>query len=114
MRIWLDDIRPAPEGWTWVTHPWSVMGMLRKSKFSGHEDAEDITEISFDHDLGVGDTGYDVAKLIEEMAAHNIIKPIKWAIHSANPVGRRNIEMAMNNADKYWGEHAKSTRVPKG
>lgn len=53
--------------------------------------------ISFDHDLGVGISGYDVACFIERRAALGYVVP-GWCIHSANIVGRRNIEMAMANA----------------
>lgn len=44
--------------------------------------------ISFDHDIGVGKTGYDIAKYIVE----NSIK-IKegFFVHSSNPVGKFNI-----------------------
>ena len=44
--------------------------------------------ISLDHDLGEEKTGYDIAKYIVE----NQIKVPPIAIHSANPVGRLNIE----------------------
>lgn len=106
MKIWLDDIRPAPEGWTWIKDGVVVIGILRKDKFGNHQNSEDVEEISFDHDLGeCYSNGYEVAKEIEEMAFRNYIKRIKWTIHSANPVGRANIERAMKNADKYWSKH---------
>lgn len=60
--------------------------------------------VSFDHDLGIGKTGYDIAKWIEQKAYEGKIKKLKWEIHSANPVGEKNIRMAMENADRYWGE----------
>jgi len=30
------------------------------------------------------------------------IKPFTWEIHSANPVGRKNIEQAMKSAERFW------------
>lgn len=116
MKIWLDDIRPAPDGWFWVKDAVTAIAIIKKDGFivgddkfpNGYENAEDVTEISFDHDLGPGyegNTGYRVACLIEQLAAHNQIKPIKWTIHSANPVGRKNIEWAMKNAEKFWKEN---------
>ena len=52
-----------------------------------------IDYVYFDHDLGLGKTGYDVAKYIVE---HQIgIKGFK--IHSANPVGRFNIHQLMTH-----------------
>ena len=49
--------------------------------------------ISFDHDLGEEKSGYDVAKyLVENQIA---IKGFK--VHSANPVGRMNIEQLLTH-----------------
>ena len=105
MRIWLDDIRPMPEGYDiWVKDAYSAIDLL----FSGN-----ITHISFDHDLGLHDnkleldmdnTGYTVANTIEEMAASGNLHRITWDVHSANPVGRNNIEMAMQSAERFWNE----------
>jgi hypothetical protein len=46
-----------------------------------------INEISLDHDLGKGKTGYDLAKWMTA----NKKWPEKVHVHSANPVGRKNI-----------------------
>ena len=46
----------------------------------------DIT-IDLDHDLGCKKTGYDIAKWIVNSGYTNI----KFHIHSANPVGKKNI-----------------------
>lgn len=43
--------------------------------------------VSFDHDLGFGVNGYDVAKWIVE----NKIPIAGFAVHSMNPVGAKNI-----------------------
>jgi hypothetical protein len=65
-----------------------------------------VASISFDNDLGSNlPEGYDLAKYIEEKAYNNEINPIKWKIHSANPKGKSFIEMAMNQADKFWNQH---------
>lgn len=65
-----------------------------------------IEHISFDHDLGDEDkngTGYDVAVALEEMAYNNKISKISYAVHSANPVGRKRIDAAMKFIQKnYW------------
>ena len=96
MKLWLDDVRTPPdETWTWVKTCQEAMNRLVYN---------DVVHVSFDHDLGTELTGYDLAKEIEKMAYHRILPSITWSIHSANPVGRRNIEMAMMNADKYWGK----------
>lgn len=43
--------------------------------------------IDFDHDLGIGKTGYDLAKYIVENNIHLEF----FRVHSMNPVGARNI-----------------------
>ena len=101
VKLWLDDIREVPEGWVWFKTAEEAIEALKSGLY---------TEISFDHDLGdefgldtLG-TGYSVAVWIEEMAWLGQINRLRWHIHSANPVGRRNIEFAMRNADIFWNE----------
>lgn len=62
--------------------------------------------ISFDHDLGCDDkgnilkSGYDFAKWLVEMDIENIYKfptDFNFNIHSANPIGRNNINSILNN-----------------
>lgn len=96
MKLWIDDVRKAPDGWTWVKSSSDAIKMILKNE---------IEEISFDHDLGGEDTAYRVATMIEEKAHDKKIPRMIWYIHSANPVGERNIRMAMQNADKYWNRN---------
>lgn len=56
------------------------------------DDDDDYDVISLDHDLGEEKTGYDIAKYIVENQIE--IKGL-IAIHSANPVGRFNIEQLL-------------------
>jgi hypothetical protein len=87
VKLYLDDIRnPQSPGWSIVR--------------SYEEFCSFITEfgvpelISFDHDLGDGvPTGMDCAKWLVENEY-----PVKQInVHSANPVGRANIEGLLNN-----------------
>lgn len=104
MRIWLDDLRPAPRSnWLGEDEHWDYVVK------TAHEAIElvktgTITYISFDHDLGPekAGTGYDVARFIEEQAFLGTIPPIDYALHSANPVGRANIDKAMKRAWSFW------------
>lgn len=97
MRIWLDDVRPMPEDYDF----WAKNGDDAMLKIASGS----VEKISFDHDLGLSSpTGYDVAKAIEHWAYYKIIPPIVWEIHSANPVGRKNIEQAMKSAERYWNQ----------
>jgi hypothetical protein len=99
MKIYLDDIRnPKSEGWTIVRTAKECIELIKSNK-------DTITEISIDNDLGEGDyeaTGYDVAKFIEAQCWCGFMKcPKFWNVHSANPVGAKNITMAMKNAEIY-------------
>jgi hypothetical protein len=96
MRVWLDDVREMPKGFdVWAKDTRRIITLIRWG---------DVDYISFDHDLGEKLTGYDVAKFIEQMAYDGFINPIQWDVHSANPVGRKNIEMAMESACRFWRE----------
>jgi len=98
MKIWLDDLRPRPASYhIQVRSAKEAIGLL---------DLAVVDEISLDHDLGdiaVYGTGYDVACHIEEMAVRGTKPPIVH-LHTANPVGRKAMAMAMESAWKRWEE----------
>lgn len=100
LKIWLDDIRPAPdETWTHVKNGSEFLDLLTDDIFHSQEEIE----VSFDHDLGDKTVfnGYHLAGFFEKMAGHGkIFNIVKWHIHSANPVGRKNIQMAMESFDR--------------
>lgn len=94
MKIWLDDERPVPPEFdVWVKTAAAAMKVLGTGG---------ATEISLDHDLGGEQTGYDVACFLEQGAALGRIAPVKVHIHTANPVGRKNIAAAVAKAMEYW------------
>lgn len=90
MKIFLDDIREVPDNsWLLIRDFLTCREYILKYK---------IDEISLDHDLGNENefTGYDIAKIIEELVFTNSdYIPPKIYVHSANPVGRKNIEMCI-------------------
>ena len=93
MRLWLDDAREAPDGWTWAqTYDKAVAALAVGT----------VEIISFDHDLGEKKTGYDVAKWIEQAAWEGRITRLGWDIHTANSPGRKNITLAMESAERAW------------
>jgi len=97
MRIWLDDVRPMPPGFD--AHALTAADAIRWLTTGS------VKFISLDHDLGSEDdqeTGYFVASWIEVAAHNGWIPALEWAIHSANPVGRKNMEMALQKAKHYW------------
>lgn len=95
MKLWLDDTRPAPEGWMHVA---SVADAILWCKIIGLSEVE---EISLDHDLGENvATGYDFMKWLEnESTKDEFVLPIIH-IHSANPVGRVNMQRAIDSINR--------------
>ena len=87
--IWIDDIRPAPKGYHWCKNYKQAIAMI--DYFSACEGGIEL--ISFDHDLAEEKSGYDIAKYLVENQSY--IKGYK--VHSANPVGRFNIEQLLNH-----------------
>ena len=65
IKIWLDDERPAPDGWKKCLWPEQVIMLIVSAGLSGKFE---VTDISLDHDLGEdnGRTGYDVIRYIQK------------------------------------------------
>lgn len=104
INLWLDDVRdPAVHSphyeWVWVKTAQAAIAALETGV---------VERLSLDHDIGnemeVGN-GYMVAKFVEEAAYLGTLPRLTWTIHSANPVGRKNMEAALRNADRYWQSH---------
>lgn len=101
INLWLDDIRPAPEGWVRVKTVHEAIEVMR---------TKDVDHMSLDHDLDLcptchdlnedysqdillpckcnQSTGYDFVKW---MAGNDIWPKFKPTVHSANPVGANNM-----------------------
>ena len=91
--IWLDDERTIPDRWlTAIGYPEICDIVVCKTGehciqwLENHANEYNIW-IAFDHDLGIGLTGYDVAKYI----IGNQIAIKVFSCHSMNPVGAKNI-----------------------
>lgn len=95
MKVWLDDERPAPEGWIQITTAHEAIAALKTKK---------VTQISLDHDLGLtaNGTGYEVACHIELASFMMTLPRLVWTVHTQNPVGRVKITVALEHADKNW------------
>lgn len=90
MKLWHDDIRRPPAGWTWARTNGEALELLRSGT---------VVEASLDHDLGLHEldpadyespevlkgsgsqTGFDLVKL---MVAEGLV-PRRVRIHSWNP-----------------------------
>jgi hypothetical protein len=76
MKVYLDDIRPIPNGWIGCRWPDEVI------------------------DLGddIRGTGYDVLIWIEEQVMSNgFVPPSVIKVHSANPVAKARMEQAIDS-----------------
>ena len=95
--LWLDDERPAPDGWTHArTVDEAIAVML----------ASPVHAASLDHDLGDHTagrerTGYDFCLW---MAEHGVWPRQRPTVHSQNPVGRAAMVQLI---ERHW-------RAPEG
>lgn len=89
LKLWLDDERPAPRGWTPCRWPSEVIAHMQLAP-------ERVHVVSLDHDLGddAKGTGYDVLAWIEEMVATQGFTPPLIQIHTANPAARLRMNAA--------------------
>ena len=87
-QLYLDDVRdPKPGPWMVVRDFDSAIGICEKMGCPSY--------ISFDHDLGDGPSGFDFASWLVERDLDEpgfIPRHFEYNVHSANVVGRANIE----------------------
>ena len=102
--LWLDDERdPEDERWHRFFPIESPTIVWAKSY---EEFTEWVTThllpdaICFDHDLGVGPNGMDVAKWLTEYCLRLNLKLPVWNIQSANPIGKQNIAALLNSFER--------------
>jgi hypothetical protein len=98
MKLFLDDERNPPEGWTHVRSPKDAIDILKTGS---------VDEISLDHDLGddVRGTGYDVILWIEEAVATQDFDPPKIIVHSANPSARQKMEAGIRSINRTYAKN---------
>jgi len=95
MKIYLDDERKTPQGWTRAFWPDEVIELI--------SDPENrVSAISLDHDLGDDKrgTGYDVLLWIEEAVATRGFKPPLLQVHSANSSAVQKMESAIKSIQR--------------
>lgn len=96
MKLWIDDVRPAPNGWKHVKTASEAISCI--------ESENTITHISFDHDLGEGNgSGYEVVCVVEERIYNGMMKMPEMCVHSANPVGATRIQQAIDTIKRHGG-----------
>ena len=88
MNLYLDDER-TPK----TNRPWRIVRNFEEATF--FVSLYGIPNyISFDHDLGEEKTGYDFAKWLVELdlnGVHKFPSNFEFNVHSANPIGAKNI-----------------------
>lgn len=99
MKLWIDDIRPAPEGYIWARSTNDAICIISAyNKLLDYicyriEEPQTLPwfeVIDIDHDAGeyVG-YGGDFIKVLDWMEENHLKAPIR--IHSQNPVGVQNM-----------------------
>jgi len=97
MQIWLDDKRnPIYPNWVWVKTAEEAIQLLEQHGL-------EITDMSFDHDLGTELDGHDVATKLESLAFEGKInRDIRLSIQSSNSVGARELKQALGSALRFF------------
>ena len=92
MKIWVDDVRPAPPGYTWARSVYEVIWLLsRHNKPDRNHRMIQAEVLDLDHDAGdYASQGGDYIKILDWMEEHDI-NDIAIHLHTMNPVGRENM-----------------------
>lgn len=96
MKVYLDDQRPAPQGWTLARTADEAIALLRQGE---------VTELSLDYDLGDPHfgTGLDVLDWLETALTQGRLRLPRLAAHSGSPLGRRRLEASIALLEERWG-----------
>lgn len=89
IKLYLDDLRPIPN---------EFIGVRSYTEFINYINQNGLPDfISFDHDLGLEESGFDCAKWLVNYCLDKKIGLPEFTVHSQNPVGKKNIESLLNN-----------------
>jgi len=99
MKLYLDDERESPVGWIRVHNVPTLIHMIKNHP-------GEVDEISLDHDLGDGEmTGYDFMRWLESQVFLGSITCVpKIVLHTANPVGRKNMQLVIDSISRKLSE----------
>ena len=90
MKLWIDDIRPVPDGYEWC----STVNIAIAAIELWEDLPEGIELIDIDHDAGdYAKYGGDYIRLLDWLEATGRNYPIR--INSANPVGVANMRQVI-------------------
>lgn len=97
MKIWIDDLRPAPIGYYWIKSVNEAIAAIELIESfsvyfpsSGETRRATVELLDLDHDAGdFACDGGDYIKILDWMEETGRSYPIRF--HTANPVGRQNM-----------------------
>jgi len=97
VKVYLDDVRPTPEGWVRCFWPEEVIDLLQ---------TKSVTHLSLDHDLGdIQDetrNGYRVLLWLEEqVVVHGFPPPRTITVHSDNSSAREKMLRAVASIHRH-------------
>jgi len=97
MKVYLDDERETPEGWTRTYTVEETIDLLK---------TEEVTDLSLDNDLGEGlQEGYRVLDWMEaEVIGKGFKPPENIQVHSGNPVRKIYMRNLINRIYKWYNE----------
>lgn len=87
MKIWLDDVRPAPPGWTWLRTVDETVHMLAQGN---------VEELSLDYHLTHSDPdryGVEVLNHLYNLGRSEELPVVH--IHSSNPFGAAHLSLVL-------------------
>ncbi len=94
VKIWVDDLRPIPKGYEGTRSVNETIALIQEIE----DNNGSIELIDLDHDLGdFASDGGDAIKILDFLAERETFYPIE--IHTANPVGRANMERMI---ERFW------------
>lgn len=94
MKLYLDDIRNAPDGFVLA----KSVNQAKRLIYHAEMNNISIELLDLDHDLGdFAYDGGDAIRLLDWLVERETYYPIK--LHTANPVGRLNMQRIIN---RYW------------
>lgn len=89
-RLFIDDVRDPPEGeWVVVRSSSEALAYVKENGLPAF--------ISFDHDLGGEDTTMVFLRKLVDTVWNGDDIPPEYTVHSANPVGSKNIVSFMES-----------------
>lgn len=96
MKIWVDDVRPAPEGYIWCMTTNEVKHLIQQivsMHYIQHtKNLPTIELLDPDHDAGeLAKWGGDYIKILDWLEKQGWSFPIR--LHTMNPVGRENMRL---------------------